>query len=534
MTLDLQSAESGSSMSGEQFWDKFLTILEGGERTSSVQYYLPNQGSGATAQPGEWAHVIDVTFQRTAAGSPERVELVTLLADVGFWAPTDDLNFWIGADLNDTDLNDLRAAAEARFPNMFTSEGQTTFPGITNPEGTTPGDGSAGPGSYIGGGTIVKIARPGQEPLWGMRFGVDGGISHIYTFGSPEEMEAALGEGAAVNQGFETVQEGDLNQGDQWIMGDAAMFAGQEGDYAGFWGDLVDSVALKSGIRDPGRLGRYIADPEVAQKMAEGFQAGWTPLQLQAELRRTTYYQETLYPGIKNILDRGETLDPEGEWREYANNVEDSLRMLGYETDEFGTYAQQVGKMLDLKIEDEDFLAIAPMYKRATENSELFEALDFWLDETAGRNVNFDDLFDAIAGIDSGDLTDAIEKAVIQFHAQAHKTSLDPAQITRLAGLSQLSESEISAAFTSTEEALLALGPKYLGIAGLTEQDLIAASFDIKAESGLSTVEIQRRAGKAIRERGLSDDPKAQFFGSFTEEGKPFRPGLLASAPEAG
>lgn len=399
-------------------------------------------------------------------------------------------------------------------------------------------EGSGGPlspggsGSYISGGDIVKIDREGQEPLWGVQFNIPGGINHVYTFGSEEEMFAALGDNAAVAQGFTTISEDAVNAGDTWIMGDAAVFAGQEGSYGAFWDDLVNEVALGAGIEDPGRLGDYVSDPEVARLMAEGQQAGWTAVQLQAKLRKTDYYLNTLYPGIQRILDQGDEINPEAAWKQYHNDVEGNLRQLGYEPDEDGSYAQEIGRMLELNIKAEDFATITPIYNRAQNNPELFNALDFWMEQEHGRPVEFDDLFDAIAGLDSGDLSDVIEKATIQFHANKRSTILTPEQITRLADLSDLSEQQIAGSFTGVEETLLALGAKGLRTSGLTEQALVDAAFDINEDG--SAAETRKLARKAILERGLSDDRKAQFFQSFDSSGKPFRPGLTAGAPERG
>ena len=410
------------------------------------------------------------------------------------------------------------------------NEGGINFSDLAGRTGT----GTTGAGGFIGGGELVKVSRGGQADLWGMKFSAAGGVEHIYTFGSEAEMEAILGDGAATSQGFSIVSEEDLNQGNLWVMGDAAMFAGQEGTYGAWWDDLVTETAFRSGVSDPGRLGDYMRDPEVARLMAQGAQAGWTGPQLQAELRKTDYYLNTLYPGIKNILDKGDTLNPEAAWKEYSATVEESLRLLGYEPDENGSYAAEIGRMLDAGIEQDDFVTIAPMFKRAQENPELAEALDFWLDDVAGRDVNFDDMFDAVAGLDTGELSDAIEKATIQFHANSRGTILTPDQIRRLADLSDLSEDQISRAFSSNEEAVLALGTRGLAKVGLTEQDLISAAFDIQAESGSTAVEIRRLAAKSLKELGLEDDDKASFFTGFNQQGRPIRTGLLAGAPEAG
>ena len=489
-------------------------LVAAGDPDSNPDFYLP--GGGATE--ADFQNLIDVVFERTTPGSTERRDAIIGLSEVGFFDPGDSLSFWIDATPEDV------AGEQAGLASAVDRLTSTSIGG---------GEESSVAGTFIGGGQIVKIERAGQEPLWGMSFTASGGIEHIYTFGSEEELNAALGKNAAVAHGFNTIDEESLNDGNRWLMGDAAMFAGQEGNYGAFWDDLVIEQDLRSGIRDPGRLGDYVNDPEVAKLMAEATQAGWSEVQLQAELRRTKYYQTVLYPGIKNILDRGDTLDPEGTYKQYVRDVESSLRLLGYEPDENGSFGEHIGRMLDQKIEADDFTTIAPLFNRAQDNPELFTALDFWLDQVAGRDVDFNDLFDAIAGLDTGELSEAIEKATIQFHANKQSTILTPEQITRLANLSNLSEQGISIAFTSVEEDLLALGAKGLKTSGLTEQALVDAAFEIGDDNTFT--ETRRLARKAILERGLSDDRKAQFFQSFdSTTGRPFRPGLTAGTPERG
>jgi hypothetical protein len=205
---------------------------------------------------------------------------------------------------------------------------------------------------------------------------------------------------------------------------------------------------------------------------------------------------------------------------------------LGYEPDENGSYAAEIGRMLDKNIEADDFATLTPIFKRAQTNGALHNALDFWMEQEQGRPVTFDDLFDAIAGLDTGALSDVIEKATIQYYANERSTVLSPEQITRLAGLSDLSEEQIATAFTTAEETLLKLGAKGLKTSGLTEQALIDAAFDVGEDE--SAAETRRLARKAILERGIADDRKAQFFQSFDQGGRPFRPGLVAGAPERG
>ncbi len=142
------------ALSGTDFWDQFLSLLEGGQRTSNVQFYLPNQGSGTTAEAGEWGNVIEQLFDRTTTGSPERIQAVEMLADVGFWAPGDKLDFWINGDLKPEDIANLAAAAEERLPVLFDKDGAST-----NPGGGQQATGS--PKGVMEGGDLEHVTRLG-------------------------------------------------------------------------------------------------------------------------------------------------------------------------------------------------------------------------------------------------------------------------------------------------------------------------------------------------------------------------------------
>jgi hypothetical protein len=386
-------------------------------------------------------------------------------------------------------------------------------------------------GSYMEGGTIVKITG-GNEDVWGVKFSANG-VDHIYTFNSPEEMHAALGPNAPLEQGFDTVNQDDVNVEGAWIMGDAAMWAGQEGSYQLWWEDYVDETARMLGINDPGRIGRMMADPEIANIYAQAAQAGWTGAELQAALRNSNYWTEVLYPGIEEFYQNGSTT-PENDWKQFAQDVESNLRLLGYGEDENGSMNEWIGKLLDSGIEEEDFNTFAPIYYRAQTNDELKEALGFWLQEESGRSANFDDIFDVMAGMETDEVAQAVEKGIIQFHAAMNSTLLSPEQISRIADMTELTEQQIAQSFNSVEETLLALGDQALGLYGLTEEALVSAAFDLPSEEGVAANVTRRLARKTITERGLADDPKAQFFQSFDASGRPIRPGLIAGAPEAG
>lgn len=505
------------AISGQDFWTSFLTILEGGTLTSSVQYYLPNEGSGTTAQPGEWANVITTTFEQTDPGSPERIQLVNLLADAGFWAPTDKLQFWIDQSLDSGSIEDLKAAAEKRFPNMFQADGTQTDVGRVDNE---VGD----PSGVMSGGDLVRVERKDGTSYFALRYVVQG-IEHLYSFQSEAAAKKAMGSlDNAINLGEDTV-----NDGDTWLLGDAAGLVGQDENYNVYFDGIMKESALEAGIRNPGMLGRYAADKDIMRIMAEGQAAGWGRERMQAEVRNTSFYQDTLYPGIKSMLDQG-IGNPETKWQQYHSSVEQNLERLGYARDADGSYRSKVGELLTKGVTDTKFNTQSQVFIRAEQSAEFKSILNQWVLDATGKTVTFDEWFDVLGGTSTPELNNIVERATIQFQAQQTSLILDPTQIRRIAELTQFSEQEVAAKFSASEQSLLALGNSGLARYGLSVEKIV----DATVIGGKESEKVLQLANKTIRELGLADDPKAQFFTGFTQAGRPIKTGLLAAAPEAG
>lgn len=505
------------AISGQDFWTQFLTVLEGGQLKSSVQFYLPNEGSGSTAQPGEWANVIEQTFARTAPGSEDRITLVNLLADAGFWAPTDELQFWIDQTLGSQDVENLKNAAEERFPQMFGADGTPTGIG-------QDGGGVGAPKGILGGGQLVKVERSDGTSYFAMKYDM-AGIEHLYSFGSEEIARQAVGN----LDGAIAMQDSDVNDGDTWLLGDANGLVGLDGDYSVYFDGIMGEAALEAGIRNPGMLGKYAADKDIMRIMAEAEAGGWGDARIQAEVRRTDFYLNVLYPGIDKILEQG-IGDPETAWKNYNRAVESTLNALGYARDEDGSYRSRIGEMLTKGITDEEFVESAGLFIRAEQSPEFRNILDQWVLDATGKNISFDQWFDVLAGTTDAELGDIVERATIQFQAQGANIALTTDQIKRIAELTQFSEQQVGASFSSVEQTLLALGDTGLARYSLSVQKLVDATLDI----GEDAARTRNLANKAITELGLQDDPKAQFFTGFTQAGRPVKTGLLAGAPEAG
>ncbi len=533
MTLPISSVAEGEAssqgpagLSSLEWWTAVLTIVEGGTLTSDPTYY-----SDGEAQPGEWANVIQKAFERTDPNSSERTQLVQLWRDAGFITTAEaDSDYWQKTAIEDLgeDLENLQNAAEDRLPGLAGVDDVTVGGGLTGGLG-----GNTVPEGIRPGGDLIKIQYSDKEDVWGLRY-VTNGIEHIYTFSSEEVMMKAMGKSAASDLGVEILPEATVNDTDTWIMGDATAHVGQDQAYQGYWQDLMAEASLESGVRNPGWAGKYAADKEINNLIAASVVGDWSKERLQAEIRNTDFYLNQLYPGIEHLLKEGVT-DPENAYHKYLNDVDESLEATGYVRDADGSYRSAVEKMLTKGIRADKWNRFSGVYVRATESPEFFDVLNQWTQSELGSELSFDEWFDVLDGNAGAELATVVESATLQYQAEQHGiTTLTPEQISNIAASTNLSEAAAAAAFNATEEQLLALGDAGLARYGLTVEGLVNAVGFGLATGDDSVGEIRRLANKTIRELGLADDRRAQFFQSFDESGKPFRPGLTAGAPERG
>lgn len=326
-----------------------------------------------------------------------------------------------------------------------------------------------------------------------------------------------------------------MNDGDTWLLGDAAAFVGQTGNYNSWFNNTMNEAALEAGVRNPGLVGRYLQDPEVQRIIAEGEAGDWSPERIKAELRNSDFYQTQLYPGINNFLDAGYP-NPEAAYLQYMRDVDSSLEALGLERDRDGTFRSSMKEMLDSGIQADEFNQFAPTFIRAEQSQDFAESLNFWVQQDMGRDLTFEDWLDVLEGTSTAEMSQIVERAQLQFQAnQQLSTALSPEQITRLSNLTELSEQQIATSFSGAEAQLLALGDRGLARYNLSERELVNAAFGVQTEGIDATpTEVSRLATKTIRELGLQDDPKAQFFTSFDKFSRPVRGGLAAAAPELG
>lgn len=407
---------------------------------------------------------------------------------------------------------------------------------------TTPPDAPVGDEDYPGimaGGVIRQIQREGLEDLYVVSYEWPAGSGHfiVYQFDSLEQLENTLGPGWATNPDITF----DNSTDESWLTSEGVFMAGDVGEvtgpgnYIAMMNSTAQQAAAAAGITDPGILGDMLSDPEIQRVMAIAADAGWDEddPRLLAELRKTDYWQNVLYPGIENLYSS--TSNPEQAWVEYYRSVEDSFVALGYERDADGTYNSYVGRMLDAGIEDTTWNEYVPVFIRAQSNEVYFESFAKWAEAEYGLEVTFDDWFDIVAGQTPGELADLVELAGLEYINTQLGTGLTDEQIARVAEMGELSEADAAVAFSNYQGILTSLAVN-LGADmryDLTEDEILSLSTGIQAESGRSSEEIKRLAAQAARERGLLDEEKLQFFvGYDPKKGTPFRPGLNPLAPE--
>ena len=120
-------------------FEDILNAVEGGPggRTSDPAFYEP----GGAATKADFQNLVNVVFERTEPGSPERQAAITGLSEVGFFAPTDNLDFWINAtdEVVTAEAAGLATAVDRLVPE---DQGGTQLP---IPEPAPPGTERIGP-----------------------------------------------------------------------------------------------------------------------------------------------------------------------------------------------------------------------------------------------------------------------------------------------------------------------------------------------------------------------------------------------------
>ena len=533
------------AITGTAFWDEFLTILEGGTRTSVVEYYLPQGGSqgigGSFAQTGEWANVIEQTFARTGAGSPERARLVDLLKEAEFWDPTDDLDFWKNQEINSLDVTDLANAAEARFPTMFGANDEPALiGGKPNPEVDVGGGVTTRPGAPaeenqaeegVGGGGVDSETQltilTGDEMEWHfdrnsgkwyVEYGLPGSTRTVIFEAEPDQMDALFGAGNRPIGYTQSTLAGLTQRGGTTFSGNIAEMEG-----VGRFESEVERVQTLA--LDEGRLPEWaLASPEVMDiiyvAQAEGKTDAWALEQI-----ATTAGFKTRFPGIMKLKDDGNlTLDQAvSGFLEYESGVRATLQASGL-SQEIAT-PETIGNLLDAGHSLKVIQDTASKFRRAKEFAPAMDAFNAVLTQQGLQPITeLQDMMDFMGGKASADVYDLWEAS-----------SLRETAVT--AGLGDIftAEDAFSAALegnhtleTATQsmqraaQLLLRLRHEVdTGAFGLNHEELIDISLGQAVRSGRSSAEVQESINRAVASATAERKGRARPFKQFGSSGTP-------------
>lgn len=409
---------------------------------------------------------------------------------------------------------------------------ETTTDGRTS-DGSSVRDGSLGrpsigqPLGVLLGGETIRVATDDGLVRWYQIYEFPAGSGQFvaYQYNDEAQVKVALGEG------FQFV-----NRSETWVNSNVLAFAtaeeviGRTESFARLTQEVIQEAALAAGLRDPSLVGLIASDPEMQQIMAQAMIGDWTPQQILAAQRQTSFWQNTLYPGISEFY--GKTTNPEGAWVNYRQSVEPALTSLGYQRDPDGTYNSLVGNMLSQGIDAQIFLENVEVFQRAVQNQSFFDIYQQRVSAELGKTIGFGEWFDLLAGETTPELQRVAEGAMLAYQAQQASVNLGEGSLQRLISETDLSDQGAANLFSSFNQAILALGELGLSRGGLTRDEVLSAAAGINPETGRSVEEVRLAVAKLARENDLFDEEKIQFYVGFTPSGTPFRPGLQVLAPE--
>lgn len=511
-------------MDRNDFFTQLIGILEAnGEGNSDISYYT---NGDATAE--DYRNIIRVAFERTAPGSPERQAFIDLMSEGGFWAETDNLNYWLDADATDEgNLNDLMNAAEERLPRI--GDGTDPVTGEFADDDTIMPEGADGElGGILSGGQTMRITREGQPDIVVQvyEWPTGSGQYTYFQFDSLDQAKAVLGDAFNIDGTHdETWLRTNANNG-----GSASEVIGMEGTFEKMMDDIIYESARAAGISDPTILGQYLQDEEIQKIIGDAAIGDWTEAQTTAAIRQTSFYTEVLYPGIDNYY--GRTSNPEAAYALYTQNVTANLYQLGVEADPDGSYKSTIGDLLDSGVSDTALATFTPNYVRATSNDDYRNEMNRWLSAANMPTIDdFDSFFELLAGNAPAEINEVVEMATISYVADNVGLQFTDEIFREVAAETDYSEGALQQIFTDVDRALFALGESGLNNYGLSSADILRAKAGYAME-GKTPAETSALINKVITEQGLSDDPTAKFFTDYNNEGAPIKAGLRASVDE--
>jgi hypothetical protein len=368
--------------------------------------------------------------------------------------------------------------------------------------------GSTAPGSpagVMGGGTLLRVTRPGQTDTWAIVYVYNGTRT---AFVVPQtNLPGIYGDGWQNFIGG-TVTEDWYDQNITVETTDLSPILGVSGQWHALFDEMTQQAAMAAGGGDPTLTGQIMNDPEVKAILAQAMIGNWSDQQIQAAMRSTNAYRTVLYPGIDTFIQMG-SVNPEEDWDQYFDTVRAAAAQAGITVDR-----QMIQGLLSAGVSEQSFAASIPMYVRATQSAGFFNTFNQWTNQELGQSLDFETWMDFLEGKAPPDLYDIYEKATLQFSAEqvAPELAADPNLITRVAEVTDLTEGQARTSFLNAAQILRQLDRVLLlNKYGLTEDDLISLEFGIKPTTGRSLDEIAQRADQAITEEKLLGAPKGTF-----------------------
>ena len=510
------------------FWE---WLVNAGLIQGDPAYY-----SGGKAAPEEYTNAIRtaITNLDTASDDTARTEFFRRLQETG--AYEGDPNYYASGAAGAGEVENLINVASGRLastPGIATAP--TAAPQVPSaPHPLEPGAPAAPvvgtPTGILAGGYTVRTRQPDGTYRWFQVYQLPPGSGqHVaYQFNDVQQVEAALGP----MPGFADWSPNQFTQNTQGgSVGAAEEVIGMGGDWNTFSQEIMQQAAARAGVSDPTLIGRMWSDPQMQQIAGKAIIGNWTPEQILAEQRKTTFWTDTLYPGITRFY--GKTGNPEKAWLDYSQNVEGGLIALGYQKDADGTFNTSIKKMLDKGLDDQIFLSQVPIFQQAQQNAKYLDVLNQWTQRDLGRTVDFNDFFGFLAGESMPELQEVAERAQVAYQAQQANAGITDAQVERLAAETDMSQAEAAALFGEFNRSLIALGEPGLKRGGLTRDEILSAAAGIEPQSGRSIEEVRLLSAKLAQENDLFDEEKINFYVGFTPAGTPTRPGLAPLAPQS-
>jgi hypothetical protein len=433
------------------------------------------------------------------------------------------------------------ATTEPSQPTRSTSSIVDDDPGTV--QGEVIEEGAEGPitraAGILGGGTLMRVQRAGREDFYFQVYPTKSGQYVYYQYdpidtdgdGIPDQIGETFGDQLPTVQVISEDQWTAREGKDLWNVGNAGAVIGVPGNFQQLWDTTVLQSLNAAGINDPSMQQALINDPDWQELIARSSFPGSTMSEAEftAELRDLPVYKEQVYPGIQFFYDRGDA-NPEASWRQYENNVTPDLGRLGFTQDPDGTYKSAISEMLSKGVSDQEFVDFSDTMLKIQQNPDLKPVMDQWARLELGRDLDFDEFIDLLAGTTDPELNQVIEAATLQFAANQAGLPISVQDIRDIAAATDLTAQAALNAFTEADAQLLATPEELLQSYGFGKGDIIDSLVGRTPRSGLSIAQVQNLQNKVARERGISDDPTASFFLGFTERGTPARQGTLGLA----